>query len=648
MPAFLLVGVVYLWLGLLPVIVMHFTFDVVWFAMPLFASSAPGVWVQQVLIVALTLVPLWVVLFARWRRGRWADVDESARNAAWVPPPAPERPSTAAPAAASPGIGPRARQLLLVAGVLGLGAWIAATDFRSEVPPLTASSADARSAARLFLQQRGIALDATWRESARVDAGVDAVDRFVWQEGGPAVYRELLGTYLWKPRWRVRYARFEGDVAERAEEYLVWTDETGRICRFRHVLPEARAGASLDEHAARALARATVKGLHGLDPAALEEVSADPEQQPARRDWDFVFKNPAVTPGPGGEARIAVGIAGDEVVDSYLFVFVPEEWERAETARQTSAGSIGTGATIVLVLLFIGGCVLGIVRWSRHRFATRAFLVFAATFAALRTATLLNVWPVLQSGFQTDRPFLLQAALALGAGTFGALVIAAAIALSVGLIHRWLPPQPTPGRGAGLAAAGLGCALAGVAAIVSALAPRSLPTWANTQVAGALVPLGVIVTSPIVDWMMHTTLLLLLLGLVHAATRGWSRRRVPFGALLVLAGLVLAGTRGVDTAGSWLIAGLVGGALLLGAYVLVLRRQLALVPVMAAAPSALDILRTGLLRGIPVWLPGAILVAALLLLLGFLWFVRLSRDSGPPPAESEAPEAEAPAAEAQA
>ncbi len=83
---FVFIGVIYLVFGLLPAIVMHFAFDVVMFSLPLFASSAPGVWLDRVLVVALALVPLWVVLYARWRRGPWIDLPDALRNGGWSPP----------------------------------------------------------------------------------------------------------------------------------------------------------------------------------------------------------------------------------------------------------------------------------------------------------------------------------------------------------------------------------------------------------------------------------------------------------------------------------------------------------------------------------------------------------------------------------
>jgi hypothetical protein len=47
-------GLLYLYFGLLPAIVLHFTFDVVWFALPIFLADAPGIRVHQAMVVVMT------------------------------------------------------------------------------------------------------------------------------------------------------------------------------------------------------------------------------------------------------------------------------------------------------------------------------------------------------------------------------------------------------------------------------------------------------------------------------------------------------------------------------------------------------------------------------------------------------------------
>src|SRR6185436_13388707 len=83
-------GLLYLYFGLLPGIILHFAFDVVWFALPIFVANAPGIWIQRTMVVGVMLVPLWVVLWRRARADRWTALSPADRNAGWVPAPAVE------------------------------------------------------------------------------------------------------------------------------------------------------------------------------------------------------------------------------------------------------------------------------------------------------------------------------------------------------------------------------------------------------------------------------------------------------------------------------------------------------------------------------------------------------------------------------
>ena len=121
-------GAVYLRYGLLPAIVLHFAFDVVWFAIPLFVSEAPGVWVDQVLVVLLTLVPLGAIGWVRWRaRGMERLVARQAERRLEFPsdPGAAEVEAEEPPVRSVPVLAPALRYGLLlggIAGLVGLGA----------------------------------------------------------------------------------------------------------------------------------------------------------------------------------------------------------------------------------------------------------------------------------------------------------------------------------------------------------------------------------------------------------------------------------------------------------------------------------------------------------------------------------------------
>ena len=142
--------------------------------------------------------------------------------------------------------------------------------------------------------------------------------------------------YLPKPRWRVRVATFEGDVADRAEEWQMFVTAAGEVRNVRHTLPEGRAGASLDESGGAAAGAGRGDGSRRARcRGSFEEISATPQKLKARTDWTFTFADTTIAPLPQGEPRIDVEIAGDEVAAVGRFVYVPEEWQRQQRAAAT-------------------------------------------------------------------------------------------------------------------------------------------------------------------------------------------------------------------------------------------------------------------------------------------------------------------------
>ena len=596
--------------------------------MPLFAASTPGIWIDRFMVIALTLIPLWVVLWGL-RRSRWVAgrTGVGPQRAPGIRHRCRRRASIPQAARPSAGLGAKARLAVCAAGGLGLVAWLLFGGADSRVPALEPTRTEALAAAREAIADSGIEIPEGWRElsAIRGEPGLD--DRFVWQEGGPQAYDTLIGSFLAPPRWMVRVVTFEGDVVERAEEVGVSVGGDGEVLRLSHRLPESRAGASLDEETARALARQALRDRFGVDPETLGEISAEPEQQPERVDWKFVFKDGTTFPMDQGEARIAVHLAGDEVVDGYRFVHVPEEWERAERNRRSSAQLVRIVCVVTLILIFVAGAVVAVVRWSRGHFAVQTFAIAFGLLAGTGGLGLYNGWLSITAQFSTAQPYALQSAMVVAGGLLVLLGSAVGVALTVGMVHRWLPEQPTSAGVAGLfPGAALGVALAGLSALATRAFPRLDAAWPSFEAAGARWPFLAAVIDPIGGWIAGAAVFLLIFAAVDALSRRWSRGRVPLSLALVALGFAIAGADGVPTVGRWLAAGLVTGLVLLGSY-LVVRHHLALVPVAAAVLTALTLLREGLLGAYPGALAGSIAAVVIIVALGILWARRMMADS---------------------
>jgi hypothetical protein len=619
-------ALIFLRFGLVPTVLLHALFDLVLMSIPLFLVDAPVAMASRGLAIAAGLIPLAVVVLRRLSRGAWGELPDALRNGAWQPPAAPPQ-RAAAPAAADvalPTWAARFQRALPVLGVMGLGAWIAATPFRADVPPLPLDRGQALAVADAALAARGIVLGPEWRRLAAVRLAPDNPARweghaFVWREAGRDAYARVVGATLPPPLWEVRYARFDGDVAARAEEWSVSVDGRGAVRQVRHTLPEATPGARLAREDARALAQRTVRERFGLDPAALTEVAAEERQQPARVDWTFTFAEPGVEVGPGGEARVVVSVAGDEIAGYGRYVHVPEIWQRAERERDGRTLVLRMALAGVLGVAALAALVMAVIDWTHGRRDRRALFGTAALAFALGAATTANAWPLLAMDLRTTEPLLVQAAqalaLALVGVVFGALVLGLAAGLGAfAAAHARTPSLATrlPAWAAGIAA---GAFVAGVGALAAALVPRSVPLWPTLGIESlALPPLGAALAGA--RALYAIVVALFLLHWTSQLTAGWQRRGwlVAAIAIALFATLGLAGSRDAPVGG---VAGALAGIAVIVAVYGLLRFDALAVPAFVATGSALDLAAGALRKGHAAALPDAALALAVVALIAW-------------------------------
>ena len=627
-------GLLYLYFGLLPGIVLHFTFDVVWFALPIFMMKAPGIWIQQVMLIALTFVPLWVVFARRAQAGRWTELSPADYNAAWEPAPAaPPRVETIA--VATPRLSATTARMWMAAGAAGAIAIVATTALtRGDDPygtlPVTRAQADA--IARTELQRRGVALGGKWRIMPEPDDGSGGPHQFVYETAGADRWRQLLGLYLPKPRWRVRVATFEGDIADRAEEWRVTIDAAGTVRNVEHVLPEARPGASIDEDAARRLALAAIKDRYGLDRAQLKDVSARPAKQKARTDWTFTFSDTTIAPllappkpsgegGPQGEPWIEATVAGDEVTSIGRLVHVPEEWERGQRAASTRNAVIQIGIALLSGGLLLGAAITGMVAWSRRRFAPRVFLAAAGLVLAASVAGLANGWPLLVANLSTAAPLQLQIVGVVAIALIGMAILAAMVGLALGALPPRLAAMPRL-PAADAVRLGVALGLAGAAASLAAGALRAAPwsRYPDVSPLGAFVPLAETALSPVSGYLLQLAVIAATLVTIDVWTLSWTQRRVPALVILALVGLAGGGTPAGSHLGGWAVGGLVTAAAFAVAYVTLLRYDLTLLAIALGVMGCVRMLTRAASPAYPWAAVGFVAGALLVTALAAAWF----------------------------
>jgi len=463
----------------------------------------------------------------------------------------------------------------------------------------------------------------------------------VAEKAGNDRRKALVGTYLPAPRWYVRAAKFEGDVADRAEEWQLAVT-AARETRVQHQVPEGRPGASLEENVARQIAQEALAARTGLKITERQarEISAHPQKLKARTDWTFTFTDTTIPPLERPlssfpsvanslsvlEPRIDVVVAGSEVVRVGRYVHVPEDWERAERAANTRNTILRIGSGLVFGGLLVAAAVLGVIAWSRGRYAPRLFFTTAALMLAASIADAANGWPTVLASLQTALPLGLQILGVVGIGLVALTMTSSLAGLAIGALpHRLANAGEIAERDAlrlGIAAGAFG------AAVAFAAAALRTPEWAGAPAVGPLgayVPVLAVAIDPIAGFITRLAVLGSLFAFVQVWTAGWTRGRALGGIAIAAAGFLSAGAPPGIHLGGWALGGRVTAAGMLAAFVTLLRADLTMVPLTLGTMMAIGVLAGGAQRPFPGALAGSILAAIVLGVVSWWWFRALRR-----------------------
>ena len=208
------------------------------------------------------------------------------------------------------------------------------------------------------------------------------------------------------------------------------------MLRVEHTLPEARAGATLDESSARTRAAAVLKGEFGLDVAGgqAREVSARPAKLQGADRLDVHLRGHVAAAAAAGRAAHRRRARGRRRSASVRrFVFVPEEWERGSSAPPRRAASI---VRIIIGIVFggllVSAAVVGVVAWSRRKYTPRLFFAAAGIMLVVTLASAINAWPATQAIMPTEIPLAIQILGAIGVGLVALVITSSLAGLALG------------------------------------------------------------------------------------------------------------------------------------------------------------------------------------------------------------------------
>jgi membrane protease YdiL (CAAX protease family) len=252
---------------------------------------------------------------------------------------------------------------------------------------------DSAPIARQFLAQRGIRLEG-YRHAAVFRYDDDAkvyLERTQGLERMNGLTRGPIRLWRWSHRW------FK---PQQQEEFRVDVTPAGEVVGFGHEIPEAAAGANLDEASARQIAETFLREVMKRDLADLEMVEGGPEKRPARTDYSFTWKQKSVNLGDGS-LRIEVDVGGDHVAGYQEFVKIPEQWSRDYQKLRARNQSAQMVAEVLWVLLSVAMLIILVRRLRDGDVPVKLSLGFGVVAAVLLFLGQLNTFSLEEFYYRT-------------------------------------------------------------------------------------------------------------------------------------------------------------------------------------------------------------------------------------------------------
>ena len=547
-------GLIFLRFGLVPCIVMHFTFDLTLMSLPLFVATDSRLWLDRALVLLAGLVPLLMVARARFKQGYLAEMPQNLRNS--EPDAAPvatqmdsNEPKLPSHQPVMVAIGQpwwlRRTPLTVAAVLAALALWLWQAP-QVSTPAFTVDHAAAIARAEAVLAERGVRLDTDWKRLAVVFPVADVESkavRFVWREAGPEVFTRLLaGGQISPQHWRVMFRHATGPVEDRSEDWEVALNGQGEVLAVFHQLPEGRPGARLQRAPAQALVRAFMDSQKALANRPWELASVQEFERPARRDWIFRWDDKQALNVKGGSARVSINVRGDEI-DAWQHVFVPEAWMRdqqeAESAK-TPFKIVAGIAGVALALLILGVALRQVVQGTLH---WRQGLAWAALFLVTAMVEFALTFDRKAMMFKMAQDWNPQLTTGVALTAVGYLLGAALLGLVVMRLHSQERPDNATVFGDLLRGLGLALVLKGVATGLQHFFPENNPGLPGVGAWDSMQPL----LTTALRGPMGICAALVVMALILSAVRFCETRRrtVLLGSLVAI--LAVSGVYAAET-----------------------------------------------------------------------------------------------------
>lgn len=621
---FAIMGIIYIYYGILPAVIAHFAVDVFWISLPLWVSSSPGIWYDRSFVVFFFLLPIFIILFIRFRNKKWKKIPDEERNSGWQVPE--KHVKTDEPEMVIEVSSKNYGKWILPLSIIGLVAWIFLTPFKTDSPILELSKKEAIEIAKTELSKKYDLQLSEWTILSSVEDKVDIRDIFVWQVGNKEIYQKLLNDFLAPPHWKIRFVKTKGKAEEKTEEYIIQVLNDKSVLAIAHKIPDAAVGKNLEKHEAQIIADSVLVSYFMFQKETLKEISISPKKQENRTDWEFIYADTINFPLTAGQGRYLINISGDEITSYHSYLHIPEEWTRNYKEKISKQSVVKTLGNIVIIGVIIFGLVLGIIRWTKKKFNIKVFVIVSVLFALFFILEIGIGWQNLLSDYNTQIPisnYLTNLIVGLSiSGIFFSLFNGIFVAATPG----WLPVRNNSEKYNLLKSVGLGLFIAAILVAVQSLVPKTQPSWLEYSYLNSNIPFAGVAFSKISDILIYPAFASVLFLGIHWLTKSWTTQKWIGIVFSVLAGLSLMALS-FENYTIWLVSGTVLAIGILAIYIFFIRFHFEWIPVSFGILLLFKMIKEMVIIKNQTIIEGGILMIAIAFLMFFCWYKLLLKNS---------------------
>jgi hypothetical protein len=396
-------AIAYIRFGLLTGILIHFVFDAVLMGLPIWMVEKNEMMGNKILFIIALLVPILIIFVRRFQEKKFETDLSISYNSAWKPiqmekAVEPEQITDKTPITSN-------HKLLVVLGIIGVILTLSFFPLRYNAKKLELTKAEAVKRADEFLRSVGVEDLTGYETIVDVEAFSGMRVNQLWSILGKEQYDKYADDFYDCNALQVRYAMFQGDLQDRAQEYRVTMSQDGKLIRYYHKYHEDTPGKTLQEEEALLTIRPYIENFLQVNFDDLTLVSAKPELRKDRQDWSFTFKDTLHYTFGDAYASYYGRLAGDELSGLGKYIQIPQKQLLKYYSDNNTRESIAGIINIITMLMYVFSLVFVIIAWTKKQLNMKVFLIVLLACLILFFISMALNFNTVKMNFSTSKPY---------------------------------------------------------------------------------------------------------------------------------------------------------------------------------------------------------------------------------------------------